>query len=68
MTYTFLALFVRFIAHVVNELHVFGRFCAFHCPKKRRGSVGVKTYSRPRLHEREGPRAGAKRGLMGGTK
>ena len=62
MTYTFLAVFVRFVAHLVNDFLVFGRFCAFRCPYKRRGSVGVKTCSRPRLHEREGPRAGAKRG------
>ena len=49
MTYTFWALFVHFIAHLVNDSHVFGRFCAFRCPNKRRGSVGVKTCSRPRV-------------------
>lgn len=31
-TYTFWALFVHFIAHLVNDSHVFGRFCAFRCP------------------------------------
>ena len=37
----------------------YAHFIARH---KRRGSIGVQTCSRPRLHEREGPGARAKRG------
>ena len=40
-------------------LAFFVRFVARH---KRMGSIGVQTCSRPRLHEREGPGARAKRG------
>ena len=32
MIHTFFAVFVHFIAHLVNELHVFGVFCAVRCP------------------------------------
>ena len=32
MNHTFLAFFARFVALLVNELHVFGVFCAVRCP------------------------------------
>ncbi len=50
MIRTFRADFVRFIAQLVNESHVFGVFCAVRCPPQAERSNGVQTCSRPRLY------------------